>query len=152
LVAPKNPKPKKPGRKPNALPGWEIPFFAALKEYGVIGYACDAASVNRSTVMDRVEKDPDFKSEFDASRESATDKLEREAFRRAHNGVEEAIYHKGLEIGRIRKYSDTLLIFLLKGNRPDKYRETFGNQLSGVGGGPIHIVIQEATPPDDTAA
>jgi hypothetical protein len=30
---------------------------------------------------------------------------------------------KGAECGRVREYSDTLLIFLLKATKPEKYRE-----------------------------
>lgn len=33
--------------------------------------------------------------------------------------------------------SDTLMIFLLKARRPDKYKERRASELSGPGGGPI---------------
>ncbi len=39
-------------------------------------------------------------------------------------GVEEPVrWYKGEAGGMVRKYSDVLLIFLLKGLRPDKYKD-----------------------------
>ena len=52
----------------------------------------------------------------------ATDKLALEARRRALEGVEEVRYFKGEPIGTIRRYSDTLLMFLLRAYRPATYR------------------------------
>lgn len=49
--------------------------------------------------------------------------LEDEAVRRAYVGVEEPLFYQGKQCGTVRKYSDTLLIFLLKGAKPAKYRE-----------------------------
>jgi hypothetical protein len=55
--------------------------------------------------------------------EEAADRLESEARRRAVSGTLEAIYYKGAQIGTLKKFSDGLLIFLLKGSRPEKYSE-----------------------------
>ncbi len=54
---------------------------------------------------------------------SAVETLEAEARRRALEGVEENVYYQGAVIGRTRKYSDTMLMFLLRAYRPDIYRE-----------------------------
>ena len=35
----------------------------------------------------------------------------------------EPIYYKGELVGHVRKYSDALMMFLLKAHRPDKYRD-----------------------------
>ncbi len=43
--------------------------------------------------------------------------------RRAVEGVDEPRFHDGQICGHVRKYSDTLLIFMLKARRPDKYKE-----------------------------
>ena len=37
----------------------------------------------------------------------------------------------------VRRYSDTLLIFRLKAEAPDKYRERISTEHSGPGGGPM---------------
>ncbi len=54
----------------------------------------------------------------------AADVLEAEAHRRAVEGVEEPVgWYKGVAGGTVRRYSDVLLIFTLKGLLPDIYRE-----------------------------
>lgn len=102
---------------------------------GVVRDACKAAEVGRSTAYDRRAKDPEFRQAWDEIIDATTDTLEREAYRRATLGVEEPIYYKGQEVGKVRRYSDTLLIFLLKGRKPDVYRDRF--EHTGAGGGPI---------------
>ena len=68
-------------------------------------------------------KKPAYAQAFAEAREEACDALESEARRRAVKGVRRPVYYKGKLIGYIRKYSDTLLIFLMKAARPDKYRD-----------------------------
>ena len=65
--------------------------------------------------------------------------LEDEAHRRAFEGVPEPVFHQGVECGSVRKYSDTLAIFLLKAHRPEKYRENSRMELTGANGGPLQI-------------
>ena len=60
--------------------------------------------------------------------------------RRAVEGVEEPVgWYKGEAGGVVRKYSDTLLIFLLKGRKPEMYRERY--EHSGPGGRPVFTRI-----------
>ena len=49
--------------------------------------------------------------------------LEPEAIRRTVEGVEKPVYHQGRQVGTVREYSDTLLIFLLKGWKSERYTE-----------------------------
>jgi hypothetical protein len=53
------------------------------------------------------------------------------ARRRPVAGVEEPIFYRGKKCGAIQRYSDTLLIFLLKGEKPDKYRENMKIEHTG---------------------
>lgn len=102
-------------------------FLAAFAETGNISLSCQAAGVRRSTYYEWTEHDGAFGVALAAAREAAIDKLEEEARRRAVEGVtrETGVYHNGKLIATEVeiKYSDTLLIFLLKGLRPEKYRE-----------------------------
>jgi len=50
--------------------------------------------------------------------------LEDEVRRGPYEGVEEPVLHKGEKVEVGKKYSDVLLIFLLKGIRPQKFRES----------------------------
>jgi hypothetical protein len=56
--------------------------------------------------------------------------LEDEARRRAYEGWEEPVWHKGVNCGTVRKFSDTLLIVLLKAHMPEKYRENIKIDLN----------------------
>ena len=49
--------------------------------------------------------------------------LEDEARRRALQGVEKPVFREGRQVGTVTEYSDTLLIFLLKARRPEKFRD-----------------------------
>lgn len=105
-------------------------FLAALAECGNVSRAAEAAHCTREGAYKLRGTDPDFAAAWDDALEQASDKLEQEAWRRASEGVlEPAICGKGLVYDKdgvpvmVRKYSDTLLIFLLKGCRPQKYRD-----------------------------
>lgn len=90
---------------------------------GNVSKACEAAGISRRTVYNWREEDLVFAAAWDEAVEFGTDELEEEARRRAFAGVDEPVFYQGEECGAVRKYSDTLLIFLLKGRKPDKYRE-----------------------------
>ena len=99
-------------------------FLAAFRETGNVRMACEAANVGRSSHYRWLEADAAYGEAFELAKEDAADILEAEAKRRAVEGVEEPTgWYKGEPGGYIRRYSDTLLIFLLKGLRPEVYRE-----------------------------
>lgn len=98
-------------------------FLEAFAQLGTISHAAEVAGINRSTHYLWMEQDPDYRAAYREAEQKAIEALEREARRRAIEGVEEPVYHQGRVVGGVQKYSDTLLIFLLKGARPDKYRE-----------------------------
>lgn len=129
--------PKKPPPTPVTPDGpvWERAFVAALANTGNVRAACQAARIGRSTVYDRREASELFALAWTEAMEQAADMLEAEALRRAAHGVQEPVYYKGDVVGHVLKYSDTLLIFLLKAARPEKFRERF--EHTGKDGGPI---------------
>ncbi len=57
--------------------------------------------------------------------------LEAEARRRAVEGVRKPVYCRGEIVGTVKEYSDTLLIFLMKGARPEKYRDNVRVERTG---------------------
>lgn len=127
-VKPTKPAPKKGAR---SKPDWAPALLAALAASGNITAACAEAGVNRDTFYERRKRDPEFRRAVRASFGVATDALEAEARRRALEGCERPVFHAGEEVGRIREYSDTLMIFLLKAHRPRKFRERFEHQHKG---------------------
>lgn len=104
---------------------WGEAFLKTLANTGVVRVACVAAGVHFTTAYEHRSKDPAFAEAWDTALEEACDALEAEARRRALIGTERPVFYKGQQCGTIREYSDVLLIFLLKANRPEKYRDNF---------------------------
>ena len=53
--------------------------------------------------------------------------------------MDEPVFYQGQVVGHIRKYSDNLLMFLLKAHWPEKFREnvSIDQRVSGRDGGPV---------------
>lgn len=90
---------------------------------GNVTRACEAVGIGRRSVYEWRDDDAEFAAAWNEALEAGTEELEEEARRRALRGTEEPVFYKGEPCGAIRKYSDTLAIFLLKANKPEKYRE-----------------------------
>ena len=88
-------------------------FLGALTEGASVTAACGRAVITRRTVYVWREADPEFAAAWDDAIEAGTDALEDEALRRA------------------KDKSDTLLIFLLKARRPEKYKDRVSTEHSG---------------------
>lgn len=128
-------------------------FLSSLIETGGnVSRACEESGTARQRVYEWRAADPAFATAWDEAVEAGTDELEEEARRRAYEGVDEPVFYQGEMCGTIRKYSDTLLIFLLKGRRPDKYRENVRTEHTGKDGGPIRLVKAEEMTDDELAA
>ena len=98
-------------------------FLRHLEECGSVRRAARAANIGRNTVYVWRRKQPEFAAEWKAALEVAADLLQDEAFRRAHEGVDEPVFYQGKQVDTVKRYSDSLLMFLLKGLKPEKYRD-----------------------------
>ncbi len=96
-------------------------FLKAFAIIGTVSAAAEAAGVGRRTHYDWM-GDPDYAARFAEASEAAADLLEREAVRRAVNGTTRTVYYQGQPVGEETHYSDTLLMFLLNGRRPEVFR------------------------------
>lgn len=84
-----------------------------------------------------------YRERFFAADETATQVLEGEAFRRAYEGVTDWRSDGDGGLVEIRKYSDPVLMFLLKARRPDRYRERFDHRVGGSPGAiPIGVAVK----------
>lgn len=108
-------------------------FLGTLAASGNVSRAAQAVGINRRTAYHWRRGDAEFRGEWDEAIESAIDALEAEARRRAVEGVEETQYYRGEPRGSVRRYSDQLLMFLLKAHRPDKFRERAPIAPAGAG-------------------
>ena len=92
---------------------WFPRFLAMLRNTANVRAACEAAKITRETAYDNRKSNPSFAARWDTAIEEACDSLEATAWLRA------------------KRNSDTLMIFLLKAHRPDKYRETYNVNVEG---------------------
>ena len=95
----------------------------ALAHVGTVLAATAAAGVHRSTHYDWMRNDPEYAAAALEAEQAFADRMEAEATRRAVEGVPVGVYYEGKRVATETKYSDVLLIFKLKGARPEKYRE-----------------------------
>lgn len=133
-------------------------FLAAFAKTGNVTLAALAAKVVRRTVY-KWRSEPTFEKAFLEAQEEASDYLEAEARRRAIDGIDEPVIWQGELMGQkihyndtpeknhfipltVKKYSDTLLIFLMKGARPEKYRDNHRHELATRPGQPLQIDAQ----------
>jgi hypothetical protein len=115
---------------------WREPFLLELTKLGVVKYAAEACGVSRSTVYETRGNDEEFARRMDDAVDEAVDVLEREAIRRAHEGVEEPLVSAGRLVldadGQpltVRRYSDRLLELLLKSKRPKVFSDRTRHQV-----------------------
>jgi len=110
-------------------------FIELLSEIGNVTRACKALGLTRSKLYQHKEKDKAFSEAWEKALILSADVLEGEAWRRAM-GHDRPITFQGKQVldkdGNplfLKEYSETLLIFLLKGLKPQKYRENMAVQF-----------------------
>lgn len=129
-------------------------FLAALVETGGnVTRAAREAKMDKSWLYALKHDSKDFSEAWDLAVRVGVFGLEDEAIRRAKEGVEEPLAYKGQIQGKyvdkygvpcdpdeqgatfvpntITRYSDTLLMFLLKGAMPEKYRDNVNLMNNG---------------------
>jgi hypothetical protein len=98
-------------------------FLKWYANSGNVTWAANRAGIERSAVYKWQEADDQFAAAFREADLKATEVLEREAWRRANDGVAEPVYQHGKLVGTIQRYSDNLLMFLLRARAPERYRD-----------------------------
>lgn len=99
-------------------------FLSCLAEHGIIGEAAKQASLHshhgclQSFYRER-ERDPLFAQAWQDAIEQARFTIEKELHRRAVEGVDEPVYWQGKEVGQVRKYSDQLLLAMMRKLDPE---------------------------------
>ena len=93
---------------------WKPAFIEVLRETGNVTLAAQHAGQSRNQVYHVRRHSEDFAAQWREALEEGTDLLDAEARRRAVTGIDKPVYYKGEVVGSITKYSDSLLMFLLK--------------------------------------
>jgi len=114
-------------------------FLAALAAQGFASRAAQTVGVSRSWVFELKKNDPEFGAAWKAAQDEYAELLEAEADRRAYKGVDEPVFYQGEECGKIRKFSDVLLMFRLKALRPEMYADRARHEVTGKDGQPVQV-------------
>lgn len=110
-------------------------FLEALSEMPRIGRACKLAGVTQTT-LSRWKRDGDqqFLQAYEVAWAMGVDRAESELWRRGVEGVEKPVYQQGRLVGTVREYDTQAAMFMLRGARPEKFREK-----SAEGAGTTHV-------------
>lgn len=92
-----------------------------LVELPNITAVCKIFGVNPTTMRRHRKKDSDFDAKVKEALEDGYDGFEAEAIRRGVQGIKEPVFFQGMEVGEVTKYSDNLLMLLLKGRKSKVY-------------------------------
>jgi len=120
-------------QNPKITPAFKKKFLKLLSETGHVSNCCSALNVSRNEMYRHREKSPKFKEKWIQALSHAVELLEDEAWRRAYEGIDRAVWYKGEAVGTEKHYSDTLLMHRLNAERPDKYhyRQQVDANVSG---------------------
>jgi hypothetical protein len=111
-------------------------FLESLSETGNVTAAIQIAGTSRTRIYELRKEDSSFAAAWEEAEETAVDRLEAEARRRAVEGVQEPLVSAGKLVRdddgqpiAIRRYSDNLLSVLLKAHRPPRRERPVRFQL-----------------------
>ena len=105
-------------------------FLRALTDSGLVTIAAKIAGITRARVYQVRKEDTNFAAAWGEAEEQAANALEAGAWRRAVEGVPEPLVSSGKVVRdddgqplAIRRYSDTLMLALLKARRPERFKD-----------------------------
>ena len=121
---------------------WQEIFIKELARIPNVTAAAKKARITRGHAYYTREQDPAFAEAWDDALEQSVNNMEGEAYRRAVHGTLEPVFYMGRKVGSVRRYSDSLIMFLMRSHNPSKYKETVRNETTGPDGEPLTIRIE----------
>lgn len=112
-------------------------FLKCFEACASVTQAARWAKISRETHYEWLRTSAVYIAAFAESQPRAARALEDEAVRRAHQGLRKTVRYKGRIVGYETEYSDTLMLALLKGNNPEKFRERWSGEVTGKDGKPL---------------
>lgn len=142
---------------------WVKTFLATLARTATVSQAAREAGVHKDTAYALRKRDAKFAKGWDDALEESNDVLRAEAWRRSVHGAENVVTHQGQLVlvwvdadGRVvppgdpaavrqaplveRRYSDQLLMFLMKAHDPERYGDRSQVDLTS-GGKPVQFTL-----------
>lgn len=100
-------------------------FISVLSKTSNVAEACRASEMSRATAYRLRTQYEKFRESWDVAIEEGVDELEMTLRDRVIKGVDEPVFYRGKVCGFVKRYSDDVGKFLLRGQRSDKY----GNKI-----------------------
>jgi hypothetical protein len=126
------PAPKRDvGRPQSGSEDWAPHFIEQLMTGCSLKDAARLSNISQTVTLRRRATDPEFAEAWRTAAAIGTEHLEEEAARRAYHGTLKPVFYKGVKCGVVREYSDSLMMFLLKGRKPEVYRDNVGDNVRG---------------------
>ena len=119
---------------------WGSEFLSVLAQTCNVSLACRKVGISRRTVYYARQNHAEFAEQWDEAVAEGKDILLAEAHRRIMNGTKEVTYDEhGKVVRTVHKYSDTMLIFMLKGYFPELFKNAYAEEESR---GPQHTYVE----------
>jgi hypothetical protein len=122
-------------------------FITAVAAGKTQDAAAAGTGYSRRSFLDLRKDSEAFAALFADAYEAGADVLEEEAIRRAVTGVTEPLVNHGRVVRdddgnvlTVTRFSDQLLMFMLKARRPERFRESHRVEHTGADGGPIEVM------------
>lgn len=106
---------------------WDM-FFEELGKFGNTSRAAEVSGISRVAVYQRLQTDDAFAKRYEEAKAHGLEGVEDEALRRATKGVETPVFYMGEKVATVTTFSDALIQFLLKGGKPQKYRDRISTE------------------------
>jgi hypothetical protein len=133
-------------------------FLREFSNCGIIRWAAERAGIGRQTHYDWM-KQEEYRVAFDAAEQDAWDMLEQSAWDQSTKGIPDLVLYKGEPVRDPeypnadppvylfkRTYSPQLLMFLLRGARPEKYRDNMKLEHAGeINGGYVMVIPSDGS-------
>lgn len=84
-------------------------FLQHLRKTGLLWVSADLAGVSGYTVKLHMKDDEDFRTQVEEAMNLYRDSIESEIHRRGIEGVDEPVFHQGIKVALVRKFSDRML-------------------------------------------
>ena len=111
-----------------------VRFLRTLKETCNLTKAAESVDSSAEYMRKMMKRDDEFKAACQNALEEGLDNLEYEVKRRGFDGVEEPVYWQGIEIAKIKKYSDKLAMYYLDAYRGERFKKDTNVNVNHKGG------------------
>jgi hypothetical protein len=122
-------------------PKWRERFLEALSREPNVSGACRVARVSRKAMYAKRKTDPEFAAQWEEALATGWDHLEGQCYQRATDGWEEPVYYQGEAVGKVRRYSDTLAMFLLRAHRSEVYKPESAVNINAAVQGKLYVSV-----------